>query len=471
MHFARYRLAFVAAAAAVVVLATGSVARELGTESLPDVDEGAEGPALIERMVPGKNGLSGRATLGKSIFFDATLSALKNQSCAFCHAPETGFTSPREDFNKTGSVVEGSIAGRFGNSKPPSATYMTPAPVLHHRKEDGDILMVGGAFWNGRATGKGLGNPIADQALEPFLNPLEMALPDAACVVKRVCNPEDASAYPVKLTDLWGPEICRINWPADLDAHCAKPDAIIKLDPKTRERISDAFGKVGLAVAAYESSPELNPYSSKYDAVLAGTARFSEQEAKGLELYRGKGKCANCHVLDAGPKGEPLLFTDFTYDNLGVPRNPDNPFYSQDATFNPEGKDWVDVGLGATLAKDPLYAALAEANMGKVKVPTLRNVDMRPSPGFVKAFMHNGYFKSLKSVVHFYNTRDTKPRCNDQMTRDADAMRIDCWPAPEVEANLNKDEMGDLKLTDAEEDAIVAFMKSLTDGFQPDAKP
>jgi cytochrome c peroxidase len=205
--------------------------------------------------------------------------------------------------------------------------------------------------------------------------------------------------------------------------------------------------------------------------VLAGTARFSEQEAKGLELYRGKGKCANCHVLDAGPKGEPLLFTDFTYDNLGVPRNPDNPFYSQDATFNPEGKDWVDVGLGATLAKDPLYAALAEANMGKVKVPTLRNVDMRPSPGFVKAFMHNGYFKSLKSVVHFYNTRDTKPRCNDQMTRDADAMRIDCWPAPEVEANLNKDEMGDLKLTDAEEDAIVAFMKSLTDGFQPDAKP
>jgi cytochrome c peroxidase len=127
VHFARYHLAFVAAAAAVVVLATGSVARELGTEALPDVDEGAERPALIERMVPGKDGLSGRATLGKSIFFDATLSALKNQSCAFCHAPETGFTSPREDFNKTGSVVEGSIAGRFGNSKPPSATYMTAA--------------------------------------------------------------------------------------------------------------------------------------------------------------------------------------------------------------------------------------------------------------------------------------------------------------------------------------------------------
>lgn len=467
MFSSRLRFFVLAAAAGGVAIASPGGAREAGTEVEAVADKDAERPALVERMVAGKDGLSGRATLGKSIFFDASLSARKNQSCAFCHAPETGFTSPREDFNKGGSVVEGSIAGRFGNAKPPSATYMAPAPVLHHRIEDGETLVVGGAFWNGRATGKGLGNPIADQALGPFLNPLEMALPDAACVVARVCRPDDASAYPVKLTDLWGDEVCRITLPADMDAQCANPDATITLDEETRERVDDAFGKIGLAIAAYESSQEVNPYSSKYDMVLAGKATFSDVEARGLELFREKGKCANCHVLDADPKGGPSVFTDFTYDNLGVPRNPDNPFYEADEAFNANGKDWVDVGLGATLAKDPLYAALAEANMGKVKVPTLRNVDMRPAPDFVKAFMHNGYFKSLKGVVNFYNTRDTKPRCNDPMTREADAMRIGCWPEPEVKENLNTDEMGDLKLTDAEEDAIVAFMKTLTDGWQP----
>ena len=449
----------------VAVAVTTVLARELGTE-LESGKDAVERPALIERLVSGKDGLSGRATLGKSLFFDTTLSVNKNQSCAFCHAPEMGFTSPREDFNAAGAVVEGSVPGKFGNSKPPSAAYMNPAPVLHHRVEDGEMLMVGGAFWNGRATGKGLGNAIADQALEPFLNPLEMALPDADCVVRRVCKPDDTSAYPVKLQDLWGTEVCSIAWPADIDKSCADPAAKIGLDDEARERVEDAFGKVGIAIAAYESSAEFNPYSSKYDAVLAGTASFNDEEEKGLALYRGKGKCANCHVLDADPKGGPTVFTDFTYDNLGVPRNPDNPFYMQDAAVNPNGKDWVDKGLGATLEKDPIYAALAQANLGKVKVPTLRNVDKRPTLQTVKPYMHNGYFKSLKTVVHFYNTRDTKPRCNDPMTREADAMRIGCWPAPEFEANVNTDEMGDLKLTDAEENAIVAFMKTLTDGWK-----
>jgi len=420
----------------------------------------------VERLVPGRDGLSGRATLGKSVFFDADLSSRGNQSCAFCHTPETGFTSPREDFNMTGSVVEGSIPGRFGNAKPPTITYMSAAPVLHHRIEDGETLFVGGAFWNGRATGKKLGTPVADQALQPFLNPLEMALPDAACVVRRVCSPQDPSTYPVRLTDLWGEDVCRITYPADIDARCADPSARIPLDEETRDRVEDTFSKVGLAVAAYEASSEINPFSSKFDMVLAGKAAFTEIENRGYELFKGKGLCANCHVLDAGPRGEPPLLTDFTYDNLGVPRNPDNPFYKAYAAFNPDGKSWVDAGLGATLEKDPIYAALAKSQMGKVKVPTLRNVDRRPSPSFVKAFMHNGYFKSLKSVVHFYNTRDVKPRCNDPMTREEDALRLGCWPEPEVADNLNTDEMGDLQLTEEEEKAIVAFMKTLSDGFE-----
>ena len=446
-------------------------AAKLNPDGQPKLSEGDadERPALHERHVAPVNGMSARAALGKAIFSDATLSLHKNQSCGFCHTPETGFTSPREDFNGTGSVIEGSVPGLFGNNKPPSMAYMAFAPVLHHRMEDGETLIVGGAFWNGRATGKQLGNAVADQALAPFLNPVEMALPDAACVVKRVCKPEDPSAYPVKLTDLWGQEICAIAFPAGLDEQCTDPKAKIKLDEEARDHVERAFAKIGLAVAAFEASDEVNPYSSKYDMVLKGRATFTDEEERGLALYKGKGKCANCHVLDAGPKGEPPLFTDFTYDNLGVPRNPDNPFYTQHEGINPHGHKWIEAGVGATLSKDPLYAALAQANMGKVKVPTLRNVDKRPSPDFVKAFMHNGYFKSLKSVVHFYNTRDSKPRCPDPLTREADAMKAGCWPVPEVEANLNTDEMGDLKLTDAEENAIVAFMKTLSDGYHPPA--
>jgi len=142
------------------------------------------------------------------------------------------------------------------------------------------------------------------------------------------------------------------------------------------------------------------------------------------------------------------LFTDYKYDNLGVPKNPQNPFYGQAKDFNPDGKKWVDQGLGGYLAASTKYANYAGANMGKHKAPTLRNVDRRPAPGFVKVFMHNGSFKSLKDVVRFYNTRDK-----------AGAK----WPTPEVTANMNKTEMGNLGLTSAEEDLIVLFMKTLTD--------
>jgi hypothetical protein len=101
------------------------------------------------------------------------------------------------------------------------------------------------------------------------------------------------------------------------------------------------------------------------------------------------------------------------------------------------------------------------------QVPTLRNVDMRPTAEFVKAYMHNGYFKSLKEVVHFYNTRDVLPKSN---AGDA-GEKVSCWPAPEDSTNLNKRQLGNLKLTDQEEDALVSFLKTLTDGYQvPNAR-
>lgn len=177
---------------------------------------------------------------------------------------------------------------------------------------------------------------------------------------------------------------------------------------------------------------------------------MTEQEAWGLELFEGKAMCSACHISEPGPNGEPPLFTDFTYDNLGVPKNPDNPFYDQPKKINPDGEDWVDYGLGAFLESAGNGADVYEPELGKVKVPTLRNVDKRPYPEFVKAYAHNGFFKSLEEIVHFYNTRDVLE-----------------WPPPEVPYNVNADELGDLGLEEDEEAAIVAFMKTLSDGYQP----
>lgn len=422
--------------------------------------------ALAKDAKQGQVQLTPIERLGKSLFEDADLSVNRNQSCAFCHAPAAGFTSPREDVNAAGGVVEGSVPGRFGNSKPPSAAYAAQAPVLYHTYEDGELLFVGGHFWNGRASGRKLGNPAADQAQGPFLNPVEMGLPDAACVVQRVCKPSSPAQYPVKLTDVWGAATCDIAFPAGLGAQCARPDGKITLAKELRKKVDKAYDAIALSIAAYEASKEVNPFSSKYDHFLAGRAELTTEERKGLELFEGKGLCSKCHVLTRSPRDEPPLFTDYTYDNLGVPRNPQNPFYRA-KSFNADGADWIERGLMAYLETDPLYEKSAAGQLGKVRVPTVRNVDMRPAPDFAKAFMHNGYFKTLKGVVHFYNTRDTKPRCENALTTEADAMKQGCWPEPEVAQNVNTEELGNLKLTDAEEDAIVAFMKTLTDGYDP----
>ena len=134
--------------------------------------------------------------------------------------------------------------------------------------------------------------------------------------------------------------------------------------------------------------------------------------------------------------------------------------------FNPLGSDWVDLGLGGFLSTRGDYDDFASENVGKQKVPTLRNVDLRPYPGFVKAYGHNGYFKSLEGIVHFYNTRDVLDECPGSYT-EAQALAANCWPPPEVADNVNSDELGDLGLSPDEEAAIVAFLKTLSDGYPP----
>jgi cytochrome c peroxidase len=231
------------------------------------------------------------------------------------------------------------------------------------------------------------------------------------------------------------------------------------LDPADRAKSDEAYGNIGLSIAAYEDSTEVNAFSSKYDQTFDGKVKLSKQEQRGFALFRGKGQCHRCHISN----GQQALFTDYTFDNLGVPKNPENPVYN----VHP---DFVDLGLGGFLATRDEYKDLVAENLGKQKVPTLRNVDLRPDGDSVKAYAHNGYFKTLEGIVHFYNTRDVKPSCESLGVIDATedvALANNCWPAPEVAANVNTDELGDLGLTPEEEAAIVAFLKTLSDGFQP----
>jgi cytochrome c peroxidase len=423
--------------------------------------------------------------LGRSIFFDKQLSLRTNQSCADCHDPKVGGTGSVAGINRKGAVYAGSIRQAFGARKPPATAYATPAPVLQYKIEDGEALFVGGNFWDGRATGEKLGNPAADQAQGPFLNPVEQALPDPACVVYRVCNPANPGHYPVSFEVVWGAGACDIDWPQNVNATCAAGDMVDLAAPE-RAKVDDAYDQIGLSVAAFEASAEVNQYSSKYDAYVAGQATLTAQESLGLSLFAGKGQCSACHVLDTQSDGQPALLTDYTYDNVGTPKNPDNPVYR-------DQPDFVDTGLGGFLETRLEYAGFAAANLGKHKVPTLRNVALRPgkgnkkggmrgammggkkgamksgrkggNKGLPKAYTHNGYFKTLAGIVNFYNTRDVKPACPDPLTREKDALAQGCWPAPELSDNLNEDELGNLGLTSAEEAAIVAFLGTLSDGY------
>lgn len=385
-----------------------------------------------------QEGLTKKELLGEKIFFDANLSDPSGQSCAACHGPLVGWTGPIEAINKSGAVYEGAVASRFGNRRPPTAAYAGRSPVLH-LDEEGNF--VGGMFWDGRATGIINGDPLAEQAMGPFLNPLEQNNPDKKSVVMKIRDSDYAHLF----EDVWGPG--SLDWENDVD--------------RTYERIVDS-------IAAFERSSEVNPFSSKFDvfwwrAESAGkdviamdelnwedykNLGLDDDEVEGLMLFITKGQCANCHVLEEGPDGEPPVFTDFTYDNLGVPKNPENPFYSMPEEWNSDGKAWVDEGLGGFLEKTEEYAPYAKTNYGKHKVPTLRNVDLRPGKDFTKAYMHNGYFKNLEDLVQFYNTRD-----------------VENWPPPELSENMNKSEMGNLGLSEREEGLIVLFMKTLSDGF------
>lgn len=363
------------------------------TDSFPQDPQGLSEVRTSKASMTGRT-LTQKETLGKKLFFDKNLSTPTGQACADCHSPETGFANPNADY----PVSQGVHKDRFGNRNDLPAAYAAFSPTFHYDADEG--LYVGGQFWDGRAA------ELVEQAKGPFLNPLEMSNPDAKAVVEKVRKSEYADLF----RKVFG--------------------------KATFEDPNKAFDMVAEAIAAYEKSSELNQFNSKYDLYLAGKVALTEQERRGLELFEDeeKGNCAVCHLSQPGADGAPPLFTDFTYDNLGVPQNPENPFYYLPKNLNPNGVYFVDLGLGDVLNKS--------SENGKFKVPSLRNV-AKTAP-----YLHNGIFKNLRQVVVFYNTRDVGP-----------------WPPPEVRMNVNHDELGDIGLTEQEIDDIVAFMHTLTDGY------
>jgi cytochrome c peroxidase len=489
-HLTRSHRANVWIGAAVVMLATAETAAlwaddTSATLSPIALKEIAEVEAEIDRVeaetleglaAPPNNQVRQIELLGKSMLYDKELSVYRNEACAFCHTPETGFTGPVSELNRTTGSYPGSVRTRFSNRKPQSHAYAPLSPVLHYNPSRGDL--VGGNFWDMRATGRRLGNPAAEQAQGPPVNPVEMGLPDTACAVYRAAQRPYRSLFEA----VWGQQAFAIHWPSDVEKVCSQPGPPPANDPNPvhltqvdRGLAAATFDQMAQSIAGYEASAEVTALTSKFDAVLAGIAKFTPHEQTGYQLFRGKGQCNNCH-RDGGP-GEDPLFTDFTASNIGTPANPQLPYYAAqrpDArgyVANRAGSSYVDPGVAGFLTADHLlsqpssadarWVVLAPQNIGLFQVPTLRNVDKRPYPTFVKAFGHNGYFKSLKSIVHFYNTRDVLPRCGPNDPGEGTT----CWPAPESTRNVNTKFVGRLGLSDEEENALVNFLQTLTDGF------
>ena len=435
-------------------------------------------------------------TLGKLLLYDKNLSVGRNAPCTICHTQETGFTGPVSELNATTVAYPGSVRYRFGSRKPKSYAYSPYGQIMHF--DPGSQSLYGANFWDQRASGWKLQNPSSQQAQEPPVDPLEMGFSDSACAVYRLSQAQ----YLFLFENLWGSMIRDIRWPSDIGQICdtptqgpADPDfpGNVQLDAISRSIEKAVYDQLGMSITANEAGPDVSPFNSKFDYAITHPNEpvLTASELAGWRLFDGKGKCNLCHLdsLSAVQRDEPSvnpelvpetqpLFTDFQAFNIGVPKNDDIPFLYENTpdrfgvTPNPQGPSFTDLGLGAFLADqmgvgqinpNDAWKALISRSDGKFQTATIRDVDKRPYRGFVKAYFHNGFVKSLKEVVHFYNTRDVLPRC---ASGDSAGVGKTCWPAPEVSENLDQ-RIGNLGLTEKEENQIVEFMQTLTDGYFP----
>lgn len=422
------------------------------------------------------------AALGKQVFFDE-ISLPATQSCSSCHAPETGFTAASALINLTTVAVPGANPHTIGNRKPPSAQYAAQSPNLsggffgpNCSDAPFGLFCIGGVFWDGRATGTKIGQevfagdaalsasytaflgPLADQALGPFANDVEQNVPPGNTELpgaEAVCKAVSKARYAPLFKMAWGhkPD-CRPS-KADLE-----------------------FKRIAVAISAFEHSPEMNSFSSLRDIALANDADgkfplddFTDEENLGHSLFynnvaNGGAGCANCHNSgpnpfivflppDFLPQQNPLargeeadqIYSDSSFHNIGLPPNP------RAAHFDANNPDLGLAGFTGVVGHE-----------GDFRTPTLRNTDMRKHRFFTRAYMHNGYFKSLEQVVHFYNTAAIKPTCQMSGASAAQAIANNCWPLPETPSVLPLTGLvGDLGLTTQEEAALVSYLKTLTD--------
>lgn len=336
--------------------------------------------------------INNKIAIGKLIFFDKSLSNPIGQACASCHAPETGFSDPLHR-----DISEGAVSGTFSSINSPNLAYNIFSPERTYNATD--ETYIGGFFLNGRSL------TLKEQLIHPFISAVEMNNGNIANVVSKIKN----TSYFSEIEKEYG---------------------LAKTDEEIMSYVADAL-------AAFETSKEVNSFTSKFDYFSKQLIKFSDTEKKGLAIFQGKGKCAQCHVLEPDARIGKILFTDFSYDNIGVPRNEKNPFYNQSTAINPAGANFIDLGIGTVVSQTK--------HNGKFRVPTLRNIAISAP------YFHNGFFKTLKEVIHFYNIRDVNPSE---------------FAAPEVLENVNRDELGDLKMTADEEKQLETFLGTLTDHYR-----
>ena len=352
------------------------------------------------------------AKLGEQIFNDASLSASGQLACAGCHIQSQAFASSLA-VNTGGAAMD-----QGGLRNAPSLTYLDLTPAFFF---DGEGTPIGGFDRDGRV------DSLIEQARRPFLAANEMANASPAAVVARL----KAAPYAADFKALFGANIF--------------------------EQGDAAFERALFAVASYQREDiDFHPYSSKFDAFLKGQAELTAQELRGFALFNNpqKGNCAACHISSRGPDGSAPLFTDFTYDNIGVPRNPSITANSDAAFF--------DLGLCG-----PNRTDLSQRTdlCGAFKVPSLRNVE-KTAPYF-----HNGQFATLEETLRFYVRRDTHPEEWYPLKADGSVDKFNDVP-PAYRANVNTTEAPYTKkvgeqpaLSEAEIVDVVAFLKTLTDGY------
>ena len=365
--------------------------------------------AGIATAVPGD-----RAQLGQQIFTDANLSEPRGTACAACHQANMGFAG---NHGSTVGVALGSRPGALGLRNAMTNSYASFVSAFQFVTTAGETEASGGHFWDGRA------DTLALQALGPLLNPLEMNNASRKAVVDKIA----ASAYAPLFKQEFGSTIFN-----DTDA---------------------AFTQIGVAIEAFERS-KLAPFSSKFDAMVRGVTSFTPAETRGMALFQNpaKGNCAACHLMNAtSGKPEDSLFSEFTYYATGVPRNSAIPRNADPLFF--------DLGLcgpdrvAPVLPADVAPGVTIENFCGKFRMPTLRNVAERP------AFMHNGFFKDLREVVRFYSTRNTSTVSNDLPAKYQSNIEV-------AKAPFNRLASQGPALSEPEINDIVAFLRTLSDGFQ-----